>query len=117
MRSGWKNGIVSVVPMLFDAGEAEVDVSPPAPTVRGLQAELLRAILVLGERQRVDHVEHELAARARRRELLEHLAHAVRSRRAAAAGPASSWSEKKRYRLIGSSIDFEHASVVPCDSV
>jgi hypothetical protein len=58
------------------AREPEVDVL--AADVRGLDAELLGAILVLGERQRIDDVEHELALGRVRRELLEGLRHAGR---------------------------------------
>jgi hypothetical protein len=61
-------------------GQAEVDGIAARADVGRLQAELLRAVFLLGERQRVDEIEHELPVGRVRRELLEHLADAGRVR-------------------------------------
>ena len=94
--SGWKNGIVSVAPTLFEPAKPKYTASPAGADVRGLQPELLRAVLVLGERQRIDDVQHELAVGRVRRELLEHLADARRHTCAAVGRDSVASFEKKK---------------------
>ena len=63
--------------------------------VRRLETELLGAVLVLRERQRIDDVQHELALGRSRREFLEHLADASGVRRRVGNCSVASFEKKK----------------------
>ena len=84
------------------AGEPEVELACRlVADRRAVHAELRGAVLVVGERLRVDDVQVHLAAGARR-QLLEEVPHAHAVGASAAGSVRAVFAEKKKYRLIGS---------------
>jgi hypothetical protein len=96
----WKNGITDWPSVEFVPARPKYRVSPVWPDRHGLEPEGRGAVLLLRERQRVDHLEPDLAPDFA---AISSVSSRTRLAYVRSAGMfCVAWSEKNRYRLIGS---------------